>query len=107
MVKIIATLIKLDVMSHEEFTDYWLNRHGPLVRNTLPGLRKYVINTRVNRLNREWAYDGVSELWFDDVYSIKKAFASNQFEVIREDEKKFLKSVVWIMTEENFIVDRT
>lgn len=107
MVKIIATLIKLDGLSHQEFTDYWLNRHGQLVRNTLPGLRKYVINTRVNRPDREWPYDGVSELWFDDVYSIKKAFASKEFELIREDEKKFLKEVVWIMTEENLIVDRT
>lgn len=92
-------------MSQREFTDYWLTSHGPLVRDILPGLRKYIINTRVDSSSREWAYNGVSELWFDDVYSIKKAFASKEFETILADERKFLKSVDWIMTEENNIMD--
>lgn len=106
MIKIVATLIKVASFSQEEFSNYWLMSHGPLVRDTLPGLRKYVINTRIEIPNKQWDYDGIAELWFDDIASVKKAFASEAANKIREDERKFLKSINWIMTRENLIVDR-
>lgn len=103
MVKIMAVLVKLDYLSQEEFNAYWLKSHGPLVRDTLPGLRKYIINTRVKTNKKDWPYNGIAELYFDDVAGVKKAFASEAADKIREDEKKFLKDINWILTEENLI----
>lgn len=109
MIKVIVVLKKLDSITQEEFNDHWLTIHAPLVSEVLPGLLKYVTNTRVEsrNKNRVWDFDGVSELWFEDTESYKKAWQSEGADRIREDEKTFLKSTVWIMTEETLIVDRT
>lgn len=38
-------------VTHDEFNHYWLTHDAPMVREMLPGLRKYVINTRVDSNN--------------------------------------------------------
>lgn len=40
----IALLRRKPGVTPEEFADYWKHVHAPLVRSTLPGLRKYVLN---------------------------------------------------------------
>lgn len=61
-------------MTMEEFSDYWLNKHAPLVHRT-PGLVRYVQNhvlpETVNNL--EPIFDGVAELWWPDMDSFQKA----------------------------------
>ena len=44
MYKVIALLRRKPGVTQEEFADYWKHVHAPLVRTTLPGLRKYVLN---------------------------------------------------------------
>jgi uncharacterized protein (TIGR02118 family) len=67
-------------MSHEEFADFWVNTHGPLVKTRLPGLRKYVLNVAFQPPDRpapEW--DGVVELGFDDYPSLKRAMSTPEW----------------------------
>jgi len=54
-------------MSPEEFQDYWLHKHAPLVPRE-PGLLQYVQCHHVleGYADGEPAYDGVAELWWRD-----------------------------------------
>ncbi len=39
MVKLVYCVRKRSDLSDEEFHDYWLNQHGPLVARLAPGLQ--------------------------------------------------------------------
>ena len=67
MVKVHIWFRKKDGMSTEEFQDYWLSRHAPIVRDGYEHLKGYVVNvvTRVPE-GQEAPYDGVAELSWDD-----------------------------------------
>src|SRR5260370_36129040 len=74
VLKLTFCLRRLPTLSLAEFQDYWLNKHGPLVRRLQPalGMVRYV---QLHRLPSEIAegmrrvrrapepYDGVAELW--------------------------------------------
>jgi len=67
-------------MEPAEFRSLCLNLHGPLAAK-LPGLRRYRQNHIVDRQQRgisyargAWDFDGISELWFDDLPSMQRAF---------------------------------
>lgn len=97
MVKFTILLRKREDISHDEFVAYHKNKHAPLF-NSLPevqvNVRKYV---QCHTLSAPLpgmpppAYDGITELWFDDVTDIGKVFAAERYMVlIRPDEEKFL-----------------
>ena len=65
-----------------EFRKRWRDGHGPVAKK-LPGLRHYHQNHVVDRAQRGITYtrggldfDGFSELWFDDMPSMRAAFAN-------------------------------
>jgi uncharacterized protein (TIGR02118 family) len=64
-------------MPLDEFSDYWLNMHAPLVHRT-PGLIRYVQNhvlpETVTKLKP--MFDGVAELWWPDMASLQNAMKS-------------------------------
>ena len=95
-------LMKKDNLSDEEFTRYWLHTHAPLVKK-MPGVRKYVVNVVKKSLNRELDYHGVVELWFDNVDSMKMAFASPEGRITQEDTYKFASSITSLYIEEHDI----
>ena len=84
MLKLTFCLRRLAPLSLVEFQDYWLHKHGPLVRSLQPALRmvRYV---QLHRLAGDLAdgmrrvrgapepYDGVAELWWEGEDSYRAA----------------------------------
>jgi len=72
----------------------------PLVKK-LPGLRKYV-QSRTVKVVGGTHFDGISEMWFDDLQAVQKLLGAPEWEQARRDAENFLdvKSVTRILTEE-------
>ena len=60
-------------LSQSLFFDWWLGRHRALAEQ-LPGLRQYIISLAAD--TQEGPFDGMAELWFDDLAAADAAFAS-------------------------------
>lgn len=84
-------------LTHPEFVAYHRDNHAPLF-SALPEVqqrvRRYVqchtIPASLPGLPPV-TFDGITELWFDDVAGIGAVFGSqNYLETIRSDEEKFL-----------------
>ena len=82
MVKIISFIRRNPDFTHAQFVDYWKNVHAPMCRDLLPGLRHYVgkFPTGDGHGGREPDYDGLIELGFDDVESLRAALSSPSFQ---------------------------
>ncbi|MFC0306110.1 EthD domain-containing protein [Rhizorhabdus histidinilytica] len=99
MITMIVFVTRKTDLSYDEFSDYWLNRHAPLVKSVpefMRHVRKYVQHHRapggeaVAPFGDSPDYDGVGEIWFDSREAMKAAFEEPRYlEVIRPDEKKF------------------
>jgi len=101
--KLMILLKKKPTFTDEEFAKYWLERHAPLAKR-MPGLRKYVVNVVKRPPNREPDYHGVVELWFDDVASMKKAFASSEGVATQKDTAEFTESLTTMYIDEHVIM---
>lgn len=117
MLKLTFCLRRLPSLSLAEFQDYWLNRHGPLVRRLQPalGMVRYV---QVHRLEGDLAdgmmrargapepFDGVAELWWASEESFRAARrnpeAREAGRLLLEDEARFIdlpRSPLWLNRE--------
>jgi len=105
MVKLIFCLRRLPRLSRAEFQRYWLDVHGPLVRQHAAALRihRYVqAHTLADPLNdalratrgSDEAFDGVAELWWERRSDFEAATASEEGRaaslVLLEDEQRFI-----------------
>ena len=118
MLKLTFCLRRLPSLNLEEFQDYWLNKHAPLVRNLQPvlGMMRYV---QLHRLAGDMAngmrrargapepYDGVAELWWRNEEAWRAAsrnpMAREANRLLLEDEAKFIdlaNSPLWLNREE-------
>jgi uncharacterized protein (TIGR02118 family) len=96
MIARMGLLQKKPDLSDAEFRAHWRDVHGPLAAK-LPGLRRYHQNHVVDREQRGIVYargshdfDGISELWFDDLPSMQRAFSSDLVEEVAADEASFI-----------------
>jgi len=105
MMKLVFCLRRLPHLSRAEFQRYWRETHGPLVRRhaAVLGIRRYVqAHTledpvqdalRASRGGPE-AYDGVAELWWDDLETLAQVTASPEGRAaglaLLEDEQRFI-----------------
>jgi uncharacterized protein (TIGR02118 family) len=96
MVVRMGLLQKKPGLSDAEFRAHWRDLHGPLAAK-LPSLRRYHQNHVVDREQRGIVYargshdfDGISELWFDDLPSMQLAFSSDLVEEVAADEASFI-----------------
>ena len=64
------------------FFDWWLGQHRALVEQ-LPGLRRYTISLAADA--QDGPFDGMAELWFDDLAAAAAAFASPAGQATRAD----------------------
>jgi len=57
--------------------------------------------------NHQPDYDGVAELWFDDMQSLLAARQSPEWKISTQDEANFIDHdmVAYVVTEEHVIVD--
>jgi uncharacterized protein (TIGR02118 family) len=103
VIKIVGFVRRSEELSFDEFLDHWQQRHGPLV-SALPGLRRYVQNPAHPIEGREWPYDGMAELWFDDLDAVRDAFRSPESERVREDEPRFTRTIDWFLADERTVI---
>jgi uncharacterized protein (TIGR02118 family) len=76
VIKVLVAIHKKPGMSRQEFVRYWREVHAPLAEK-MPGVRRYVINPAIEAPGRgEPSFDGLAELWFDDVAAWEAALAS-------------------------------
>ncbi len=68
-----AFLVRKEGLSHDEFLDHWANEHVPIARE-IPGVVRYA---RVVPTDPEAAeFDGVAELYFEDLGALRAALGS-------------------------------
>ncbi|MFB6121815.1 MAG: EthD domain-containing protein [Halobacteriaceae archaeon] len=68
-----AFLVRQDGMTHEEFVDHWQNNHTPIARE-IEGVVKYNTVLPADPENAE--FDGVAELYFEDLSKLYAALGS-------------------------------
>lgn len=97
MIKFTIFLKRNSGMSHEEFVWYHENVHRPLF-SSLPEVKTYVRYYLQCHPSQETLtkmalseYDGITEIWFDDLESLSKFFIADAYQqVIRSDQEKFM-----------------
>ncbi len=104
MLKQLSIFRRREDLSREAFRDYWRTRH-PDVVTRLPGIRRYVQNHVTAVLRGEPGWDGIAEVWFDDIESMRANAGSPVLADIREDEANFIAagSMVSIVTTEHVL----
>lgn len=107
MIKLVYCISKKPGMTDEEFFHYWKHVHGPIGAR-IPGLRRLVQSHRLNISGdaRSPDFDGMAELWFDDVDALLKARQSPEWKASGEDEQNFIDTsrVAYFISEEHEIV---
>jgi uncharacterized protein (TIGR02118 family) len=100
MLKIVSVIKRRPDLTFEQFIEHWQQRHPAFVTQ-LPGLRRYIQNPAVPHPRRTWPWDGMAELWFDDMRAIKLAFESPAADRVREDEQNFIGEQQWFIATEH------
>ena len=113
LLKVSCLLTRKEGTTHEEFYCYWTEKHTPMLSKPQPGapkVHRYVqlhpIVDDVPAL-RTASYDGIAEIWFDDLDAAAAMFTSDHYEtVVAEDEKNFLdrSKTVFLYSHENVII---
>ena len=112
MIKFSILLVRKANTTHEQFVKHHREHHADLfmsvgaVKGTV---RRYVQEAALSvdlpgmKPNK---YDGITELWFDDMAGLQKCFSDPEYvEKIRPDEASFLdlESCDFIVSEENHV----
>jgi len=86
MVKMVVLLVREESLSYEEFLTYWEEEHVPMVK-ALPDVRRYVTSHPTDP--EKSAYDGVAEVYFDDMDELGAAFESEAGQALQADAAEF------------------
>ena len=108
MVKLVVYFKRRADMEVEPFQEYWRTRHAEVVRG-LPGIRRYVqSHTLLGGYRKgEPAFDGIAEVWFDDVDAIRALDGGGALRAVQEDEARFIdrSTMRTLVTDEHLIKD--
>ena len=91
MIKLVYCITRRPGMTLEDFSRYWRELHGPIGRR-IPGLRRLVQSHRVPD-SADMApadFDGMAELWFDDLAALEAARRSPEWQASSADEANFI-----------------
>jgi uncharacterized protein (TIGR02118 family) len=109
MIKLVYCISKKAGLTDEEFSRYWESAHGPIGAR-IPRLRKLVQSHRltVPGDSHRPDYDGMAELWFDDMEALLAARQSPEWKASTEDEANFIdhNKVAYFVSEERIISDK-
>jgi len=110
MIKLVYCVSKKAGLTDEEFFRYWKNVHGAIGAR-IPRLRRLVQSHRLNVPGdkRRPDFDGMAELWFDDMEALLAARQSPEWKASTEDEANFIdhNKVAYFVSEEHITLDRT
>jgi uncharacterized protein (TIGR02118 family) len=114
MIKVSAFLTRRPDLTHEQFSQYWKNQHASLVMSLdsfTSSVRRYIQQHSLDKCPRGFpiaSYDGVAELWFDDLSSAMTTFDHQDFaSIVAKDEENFLdrtKTVLFLSSEARIVV---
>ncbi|WP_241431982.1 EthD family reductase [Haloferax mucosum] len=80
-------VVRADGYTHEEFVERWMGPHADIAKE-LPGLQKYSTSLPTDPERSE--YDGIVELYFEDMGALKAAFDSETGERVNADAAEFI-----------------
>jgi uncharacterized protein (TIGR02118 family) len=107
MIKLVYCITKKPGLTDDEFFHYWENVHGPIGAR-IPGLRRLIQSHRVivPGDGRSHDYDGMAELWFDNLEALLAARTTPEWRASSEDEANFidLTRVAHFVSEEHVIL---
>ena len=110
MIKLVYCITKKPELSDADFSRYWRNEHAQ-IGTRIPGLRKFVQSHSINVPGDNTAsdYDGMAELWFDNIDALLQARQSREWKESTEDEAIFIDhtKVAYFVSEEHVIFDKT
>ena len=105
VVKIIMKVYAKEGMSKDEFVNYWLTKHAPLAKRLFGDiLKKYVISIVMSAEGEEPGYQGIAELWFENMAVVQKMMASRAFKQVMAESANFSRKGTWLMLEEHTII---
>jgi uncharacterized protein (TIGR02118 family) len=106
LIKLVYCITRRPDLSLDEFSRYWHDVHGPIGRQ-IPGLRRLVQSHPLipTPAGYRMAFDGMAELWFDDLEALNKARGSAEWQASNADEANFIdpKRTALFLTEEREI----
>ena len=110
MIKFAFLINRIEGMPRERFVEYHRDQHAPLF-TSIPEARRYVKKyTVAHPIPAENypkpAYDGLTEIWFENWEDHNAFFASENYKVlVNPDEGKFIDmgSVAIMVTEEKTV----
>jgi uncharacterized protein (TIGR02118 family) len=110
MVKLVYCITKKPGLSDEAFLAYWKDVHGAIGAR-IPGLRKLVQSRRITVPADKYQpdFDGMAELWFDDIPALLRARQSPEWQASHADEANFIdhSKTAYFISEEQVILDQT
>jgi len=114
MIKVSVFLTRRPDLTHEQFRQYWQEKHAPLVMSLdvfKMHVRHYTQQHSLSNLPEAAfpvaPYDGVAELWFDDLSSVMTISGHQDYaSIVAKDEGNFLdraKTVMFISSESRIV----
>ncbi len=108
MIKAITCIKRKQGMSVEDFQAYWRGKHADVVTG-LPDIRRYIQSHALPGGYRkgELPYDGIAEIWVDDVDTLRGWAGSEAYKAVERDEENFIdrSKIALILTQEHVIKD--
>ena len=106
VVKLVYCITRRPGMSVDEFSRYWREVHGPIGRR-IPGLRRLVQSHPIPDPDEMGPppFNGMAELWFDDIAALRTARHSAEWKASSDDEANFIDETrtALLLTEEHEI----
>jgi uncharacterized protein (TIGR02118 family) len=107
VIKLVYCITRKPGMSREEFLRYWKDVHGPIGAR-IPGLRRLIQSHALPQGGdaRPPDFDGMVELWFDNLEALRKARGSSAWAASTADEANFIdhSKVAYFLCEEHTIL---
>lgn len=106
MIKLVNLVVRKPEYTHDAFVERWTGSHADIAKE-LPGLQKYATSLPTDPERSE--YDGIVELYFEDMAALKAAFDSETGERVNEDAAEFIdmERGPTLYVEETTQLDRT
>lgn len=107
MVTLVSLLRRKAGLTHEEFLDYWRNRHGPLIAESSAAsyVSRYTQHPRAAGMGDD-TWDGVTIQVFDSVEAFEAHMAEDDFGAMMADLEEFLdtSALQWIVCDDPVVV---
>lgn len=115
VVKYVALIVRKDGMTRNDFRDYWFDKHIPIAVRA-PGLLRYRACPTTQSFNGDNGvrtdpepapWDGMIEMWFENIASFDRSFHDPYWNEIRLDSYKNLAMTrTSFLVKENLVLDR-